>query len=109
MAEASLEERGGYWHKSDAYSRLDPSEKSAVSYFLGMTQAKITCELLLGVPHLLHVDAALALIGRQTRASRPDLIGFDPTTAAYTIAVEAKGRSNGWDEEAISKAKTQAG
>lgn len=95
--------------QTDAYRRLDPSEKSAVSYFLGMTQAKITCELLLGIPHLLHVDAVLALLGHKTRASRPDLVGVDPTTNTYTIAVEAKGRSNGKDEDAIRKAKKQAG
>jgi hypothetical protein len=45
------------WIRTSAYDRLDPSEKSAVSYLLGMAQAKITCEMLLGVPHLVHLDA----------------------------------------------------
>src|SRR5260221_7068774 len=83
------------WRKSDSYLRLDPSEKSAVSYFLGLTQAKITCELLLGVPHLVHLDAVLAMRGMPLRDSRPDLIGFDPVSLAYGIAVDAKGRTNG--------------
>lgn len=59
------------WRKAAAYKRLDPSEKSAVSYFLGMTQAKITSEMLLGVPYLVHLDAVLALLGQTTNQSRP--------------------------------------
>jgi hypothetical protein len=49
------------------YRRLDPSEKRAVSYFLGMTQAKITCEWLLRAPHLIHLGAYLAMIGQPSR------------------------------------------
>ncbi|GAA1712373.1 hypothetical protein GCM10009745_70700 [Kribbella yunnanensis] len=108
MVLSSLEERDGYWHKTNAYSRLDPSEKGAVSYFLGMTQAKITCELLLNLPHLMHVDAALALKGYVANVSRPDLIGVDLRTMAYTVAVEAKGRSGGRDAKALTTAKRQA-
>jgi len=40
------------------YCSLDPSEKRAVSCFLGMTQAKITCEHLLRTPRLIHLDAS---------------------------------------------------
>jgi hypothetical protein len=109
MAEASVEEWNGYWYKTDAYTRLDPSEKTAVSYFLGMAQAKITTELLLNVSHLIHLDAVLAALGQSTSVSRPDFIGFDFSSMSYTMAVEAKGRSGIRDYGAIRKAKTQAG
>jgi len=111
MVLASLEPDpvSGRWRKSHSYRRLDPSEKSAVSYFLGLTQAKITCELLLGVPHLIHLDAVLAVLGRPIRDSRPDLPGFDPVSRAYGIAVEAKGRTNGRTAEVTAEAKKQAG
>jgi hypothetical protein len=111
MVLASLEPDpvSGRWRKSHSYHRLDPSEKSAVSYFLGLTQAKITCELLLGVPHLVHLDALLVLHGMPIRDSRPDLIGFDPVSRAYGIAVEAKGRTNGRTADVTAEAKKQAG
>jgi hypothetical protein len=111
MVLASLEPDpvSGRWRKSHSYDRLDPSEKSAVSYFLGLTQAKITCELLLGVPHLVHLDAVLTVHGMPIRDSRPDLIGFDPVSRAYGIAVEAKGRTNGRTADVTAEAKKQAG
>jgi hypothetical protein len=109
MIAASLEEapRSGAWVKTDSYRRLDGSEKSAVSYFLGMTQAKITCGRLLRAPHLIHLDAFLAMIGQQTRRSRPDLVGVNAALEA-TIAVEAKGLSGLWKREVAEKAKKQA-
>lgn len=97
------------WVKSEAYNRLDQSEKSAVSYFLGMTQAKVTCEMLLGVPHLVHLDAVLALLGETTKKSRPDFVGFDLASMSYTLAVEAKGRTHGWTAKVTETAKLQAG
>jgi hypothetical protein len=96
------------WVQTEAYQRLDQSEKSAVSYFLGMTQAKITCEMLLGVPHLVHLDAVLAMLGQRTNKSRPDFVGFDLASMTYTIAVEAKGRTWERTEDVTNSAKEQA-
>jgi len=93
---------------TDGYWRLDPSEKRTVSYFLGMTQPKIMCGRLLRVPHLIHLDAFLAMIGQTTRTSRPDLIGLSLPAMDVTIAVEAKGRTGGRDDEVTRKAKEQA-
>jgi hypothetical protein len=98
----------GRWAKTAGYRRLDPSEKRAVSYFLGMTQAKITCEHLLRTPHLIHLDAYLAMIGQPSRASRPDLIGLSLPRLDCTIAVEAKGRTGARTDEVTSSAKKQA-
>ena len=100
LAAASLEEdSSGRWVMTDGYWRLDPSEKRAVSYFLGMTQAKIMCGRLLRAPHLIHLDAFLAMIGQTTRTSRPDLVGLSSPAMDVTIAVEAKGRTGGRDDE----------
>lgn len=110
MVEASVEEDppSGRWVRTDGYHRLDQSEKSAISYFLGMTQAKVTCDMLLGVPHLVHLDAILALRGQTTNKSRPDFVGFDHASMTYSIAVEAKGRTHGRSGNVTSKAKEQA-
>lgn len=108
-ANVSEDARSSRWVKTGSYNRLDPSEKSAVSYFLGMTQAKVTCEMLLGVPHLVHLDAVLALLGQTTKESRPDFIGSDWATMSYTVAVEAKGRTRGRTKAVTDKAKLQAG
>jgi hypothetical protein len=109
LAAASLEaDASGHWAMTDGYWRLDPSEKRAVSYFLGMTQAKVMCHRLLHAPHLVHLDAFLALIGQTTRTSRPDLVGLSLPAMDVTIAVEAKGRTRGLDDEVIRKAKEQA-
>jgi hypothetical protein len=109
LAGASLEEdpASGRWARAAAYQRLDPSEKRALSYFLGMTQAKITCERLLRAPHLIHLDAYLTMIGQPTQVSRPDLIGFNLPSMDCTIAVEAKGRTGGKTDKVIRDAKKQ--
>jgi hypothetical protein len=110
VVEASVEEEAssGRWIMTDGYYRLDRSEKSAISYFLGMTQAKVTCDMLLNVPHLVHLDAILALQGRSTNVSRPDLVGFDYASMTYSITVEAKGRTGGRTKRVVSNAKEQA-
>ena len=110
MAGASLAEDqiSGHWCRSAGYQRLDASEKRAVSYFLGMTQAKITCERLLRTPHLIHLDAYLAMIGQPTRMSRPDLVGISLPSMDCTVAVEAKGRTGARTEKVVRDAKKQA-
>jgi hypothetical protein len=101
---------GKRWTRSDAYVNLDPSEKSAVSYFLGMAQAAVTTRYLLGYPHLVHVDLLLMHQGSPLSGRRPDFVAVDPTSTrggAYSAVVEAKGRSNGFDEGPLDRAKTQ--
>ena len=62
--------------RTAAVRTLDPSEKGAISYFLGLTICKLFAHKLLGVPWMLHLDVFrpqlnVVLSGR----SRPDLIG----------------------------------
>ncbi len=79
--------------RSEAYDGLDPSEKGAVSYFLGLTLAKAFAERELDVPWLMHLDVyrkelAPVLSGQ----SRPDLVG--QTTGGSWVVIEAKGRTS---------------
>ena len=107
IAAANLTEDGGRWVRSAAYERLDPSEKSAVSYFMGMTQAEVMCEKLGLASHLVHVDAVRSVVfGNAAGRTRPDLVGVD-ASLSYSILVEAKGRSGGPDQKVIDKAKDQ--
>ena len=95
--------------RSDAYDGLDPSEKSAISYFLGLTLSKLFAERTLSVPWLLHLDvyrSQLSAILKKGR-SRPDLVGED--TQGRWIVIESKGRTNGLDQNALDKAKRQSG
>ncbi|WP_157978283.1 hypothetical protein [Nocardia aurea] len=108
LMEASLEEQSNHWLKTVAYTRLDASEKSAVSYFLGMAQAQLSSDLLLGVPTLVHLDVYLRTIGRSTRKSRPDFLGYDPITRG-AVVLEAKGRTHGYTDALVAHAKAQAG
>ena len=61
------------WTKSAAYNRLDPSEKSAVSHFLGMVQSRLL-SLRLGYSHPVHVDRLLQRAGKPLIGSRPDFL-----------------------------------
>jgi len=97
----------GRIERSEAYDGLDPSEKGAISYFLGMTMAKAFAERMLGVPWLLHLDVyrqeLQPILGGR---SRPDLVG--QSVIGDWIAIESKGRTNGFDGQALNSAKGQA-
>jgi len=105
---ANLRDDGyGQIRRSEAYLGLDPSEKSAISYFLGLTMAKAFAESVLEVPWLLHLDVyreeLLPILQGQ---SRPDLVG--QTAGGDWIVVEAKGRSNAFEQAVLESAKQQA-
>jgi hypothetical protein len=93
--------------RSQAYDGLDPSEKGAVSYFLGLATAKAFAEMALGVPWLMHLDVyreELAPI--LSGLSKPDLVG--QTAGGAWVTIEAKGRTNTFDQAALTRAKEQA-
>jgi hypothetical protein len=104
---ANLRERPtGYLTRSAAYDALDPSEKGAISYFLGLTLSKLFAGECLSVPWLLHLDVYRAqlqavLAGRK----KPDLVGLNDS--GEWVVIESKGRTNGYDAEALEKAKEQ--
>ena len=111
MVESSLQSHNGRFARSDSYIRLDGSEKSAVSYFLGMVQGAAMSTRILGVDSLAHVDAVLKLLGRTIpRKARPDLIGYTKTQGSQPIArilLEAKGRTDGYSQRPVDTALKQ--
>jgi hypothetical protein len=93
--------------RSSAYRGLDPSEKGAISYFIGLTLAKLFAHDLLGVPWLMHLDVYRqqlqpVLVGNE----KPDLVGLNANND--WVVVEAKGRTNDYSETALVKAKSQS-
>jgi hypothetical protein len=91
-----------------AYRNLDPSEKGAVSYFIGLTMCKLFAERFLDVPWLLHLDvyrsqlSPVLLHGR----SRPDLVG--QSVRGDWVVFESKGRTSVPTQIDKSKAKVQS-
>lgn len=103
---ANLHEINGQIHRSPSYDDLDPTEKGAISYFHGMAIAKLISSRLFQAHWMTHLDrlvdySAIGLAGR----SRPDLAGVD--VKGRWIVVESKGRSLGFSNAALQKAKEQ--
>jgi hypothetical protein len=108
MVWSNLSARSGYWVRSSSYDRLDPTEKVSVSYFLGMTQAQLTCRSIFGYSHLTHLDRLLELAGQPLRGRRPDFLAVDPMRTSFIATVEAKGRTRGFEQAALTSATLQA-
>lgn len=92
---------------TDSYRNLDPSEKGAVSYFIGLTMSKMFADRFLDVGWLTHLDVywdrlAPVLRGR----SRPDLVGCSP--GGDWVVFESKGRTGVPSADDKTKAKIQA-
>lgn len=108
MVRASLRRARGCFWRSESYARLDPSEKGAVSFFLGQAQAKLFAHDFFRVSRLVHYDSYLVYLGRPRRRTRPDFVGFYGRRVA--IGLEAKGRSPGRinPRAVVTQAKKQA-
>jgi hypothetical protein len=99
--------RGNRLRRTDAARTLDPTEKGAVNYFIGMTICKLFAARLLNAPWMLHLDVFRpALNPVLTGRSRPDLIG--QRSSGEWIALECKGRISAPDSTAKQRAKDQA-
>ena len=101
------QDRDGELNRTTAFAALDPTEKGAVSYYLGMAVCKLFAAKLLDAPWLLHLDVFRdslnpLLLGR----SRPDLVGQDASGRWH--AFESKGRSGPPSDRDIERAKYQA-
>lgn len=95
--------------RTKAFKALDPTEKGAVGYFLGMTFCKLFSEKLLDTPWLLHLDVFNKQLNPKLLGgrSRPDFIGMESKTAKWH-AFETKGRSSTPNAMHLQKAKDQA-
>lgn len=102
------ETAGGQIECTSAFRALDPSEKGAISYFLGLTTAKLLASRLLHVPWLMHLDVyrgrlqPIRLAGSKVK---PDLVGLN--SRRDWIVIEAKGRSGPRDSRVVGQAKSQ--
>lgn len=96
--------------RTSAYDDLDATEKSGVSYALGMAITKIFAARQLSIPWLMHLDRYRQVFGVRLKVgrSRPDLIGpRDVNAQRDWIVAEAKGRTHGLDADAIKKMRLQ--
>jgi hypothetical protein len=99
--------RGSRLYRTTAFKTLDPTEKGAINYFLGMAFCKLFSDKLLGCPWLLHLDVFRPQLNPiLTGRSRPDLVGENPISGQWS-AFESKGRSSPPSTDAKNKAKSQ--
>lgn len=104
---ANLFTSSGLIRKSSLYSALDPTEKSGVSYFMGMLAAKIVGIRLLNTPWLFHLSMVDALGGSFVLKSQsePDLVGLRRNRD--WVVAEAKGRTGHYSAPAMKAGKRQ--
>lgn len=108
MALEQVGPRASRLRRTTAAKTLDPTEKGAVNYFLGMTFCKLFAAKLLNTPWLLHIDASRPRLNLVlTERSRPDLVGREHGTTRWH-AFECKGRISVPDATTKTKAKAQA-
>lgn len=105
-----MESAAGKFEHTPVYTSLDPSEKNALSYFMGLTMAKLLANRFLATPWLVHLDRFSGNLTPKPRAEndpklRPDLIGLDDQKR--WVVMEAKGRSNGAPNSLMTTAKAQ--
>lgn len=110
LARMAVEQHGTHGrrlYRTPAARSLDPSEKGAINYFLGMTLCKLFAVSLMDAPWLLHLDVYRPALDPVLRGrSRPDLIGLSASHG--WLAFESKGRVSPPDSTTKSKAKQQA-
>ena len=106
MIRAAVPPGPRYFYRSRSYERLAPSEKGAVSFFLGQAQAKLFAYDFFGISKFVAYDHYLEHLRIPRARTRPDFLGFRGTRTAITV--EAKERSGGYPASLIEDAKKQA-
>lgn len=102
-----VEDQQGFIRRSSAYNGLDPSEKGAISFFLGLTLTKAFSYRFLNVPWLMHLDVYREdLRAILQNRSKPDLVGQNAN--GEWVVMESKGRTNEFDRNGLTTAKNQA-
>ena len=91
-----------------AFRALDPSEKGALSYFMGLTFCLVLARKWLEINALMHLDIYRHRYGVVNPGrSRPDLFGRD--LSGRWLMFESKGRTSKPTSTDMAAAKTQAG
>jgi hypothetical protein len=107
MLYANLKEHNQQIAKSSAFRDLDPSEKGALSFFIGQIIAKhVSCKLF-KIPWLMHLDRYQSSfhVRRWPGKTKPDFIGKN--SQDEWLILESKGRSNYADDALARYAKGQ--
>lgn len=107
MVYANLQQNGNSLARSLAYDSLDPSEKGAVSYYLGLVVAKLFAMRLLNIRWLMHLDVYQNILSPvfAPGKSRPDLVGVNDLRE--WAVVESKGRTGTINAAVLMNAKRQ--
>lgn len=112
MVRMALQQRGPRGQKlvrTDLFKQMDPTEKGAVNYFLGLLTCKLFASKLLDAPWTLHLDVFRPLLNPRMIGgrSRPDMVAQSSSTAQWH-AFECKGRASVPGNNEKQKAKAQA-
>src|SRR5262245_24342616 len=112
MVRMALQQRGARGQKlvrTDLFKQMDPTEKGAVNYFVGLLTCKLFAWKLLDAPWTLHLDVFRPMLNPRTIGgrSRPDMVAQSASTAEW-YAFECKGRASAPGPEEKRKAKAQA-
>lgn len=112
LVETALEKSGEHLKKSTSTMYLDSSEKSVISYYLGMIFTKLISKKLYGIDHLTTLNTIQSASGDNYMDYfrgqwRPDLIGHKMADGAWSVW-ESKGGSNR-REPALKMGCEQAG
>jgi hypothetical protein len=104
---ALAEKRGTHpIRTSTLYARLETTEKSGVSFRLGMAFAALVAEQILAIRVLEHLNHSNSVVFPNGGKRRADLFGLDHRGDCHVI--EAKSRTHGPDEALVNYAKSQA-
>lgn len=110
LVEMALEVDGEYLKRSERTYFLDPSEKSVISYYLGMIFTKLISSRVFFIDYLTHVSAIQKQIGKHAigvnTPRRSDFIGYQIRHDHWSVW-EAKGRIQ-YSLEALESGYLQA-
>ena len=102
------------FQQNSYFPALDGSEKTPISYALGMTQCSMMAERLFNAAVTVHLDAVYNLLtgtGIPRGCARPDLLAYTTTPRSphdpCKLIMEAKGRSRGYSSTDITEASRQ--
>jgi hypothetical protein len=98
LVETALEAEGDRLQKSKSTAYLDSSEKSVISYYLGMFFTKLISRKMYNVDHLTHLNLIRKTSGDGfidffNSEWRPEMIGYSVAKDSWSVW-EAKGGSN---------------
>ncbi|MBU5479672.1 hypothetical protein [Blautia sp. MSJ-19] len=110
LVETALETEGDRLKKSKKIAYLDSSEKSVISYYMGMFFTKMISHRLYGSEYLTNLNLIETPDHREyidffASEWRPEMIGYSPVSQSWNVW-EAKGGSN-YREQALKKGADQ--